>query len=364
MVSCKGAPPGSRVLCFCRAGGDEIGQFEQFVRSHPAGHVLQTPQWGEVKALTGWRPHCFWVKERGRPVASALVLERPLPVLGSPLFYSPRGPVADLSDTEVLGAMVGGVRRFARERGAVLWKVDPAVARTQAVSVRLSALGFRLIDAGQDFESVQPRFVMRLDLLGRSPDDILADMHSKTRYNIRLSSRRGVDVRIARDEGDIERFYSILRQTARRDGFAIRDLGYFTNLWKVLAGSGLARLFLAEYEGDLLAGAFCLHCSRRVRYLYGASSNDKRNLMASYAVQWAAIRWAKEEDCVEYDFRGVSGNTDPGHPLYGLYRFKQGFGADMVELAGEYDLVLRPLLYAAWRVGEPLYRRLRDSLSR
>ncbi|MFO8060432.1 MAG: peptidoglycan bridge formation glycyltransferase FemA/FemB family protein [Bacillota bacterium] len=343
-----------------RAGWED---YDRFVDGCRWGNVLQTSSWGRLKEHTGWSPEMFAVRDAGgEMVAGAMVLARRVPGMNLPILYAPRGPVCDPGASEVVAALAASVTAYARKSGAILWKVDPSWSSDLPGGRTLTESGFRHVDTGDDFEGIQPRFVMQLPLEGRTADEILADMHHKTRYNIRLSKRRGVEVRPGESVADVDAFYDILKVTASRNEFGIRDRSYFHHLWETVIEPGRGRLFLAHYRDRLLAGTVALIGSGSVWYLYGASSNEHREVMPNYGLQWAMIRWAMRRGCGLYDFRGVSGDLSPDNPLYGLYRFKQGFGAELVELVGEYDLVFRPILYRLWRTGQPLYRSLRDSL--
>jgi len=212
-----------------------------------------------------------------------------------------------------------------------------------------------LAGRGLDFhEGIQPRFVSRLDL-SPSPEELLERMHPKTRYNIRLTQRKGVTVAEAHRVEDLKTFYKILQETALRDGFLIRSYDYFLTIWKEMVKRKYAQLFLASYHGEAIAGALAFIMGDKAWYLYGASSNRHRNLMSNHLLQWTMILWAKERGCRFYDFRGVSGDLNPDNPLYGLYRFKKGFGGTLTEFIGEYDRVYSPFLYWLWRKVYPLY---------
>ncbi len=349
-----------------RLEADEWDEFDHMVDSSQWGAVLQTSAWGKLKHHTGWEPQIFVVTDDDQILAGAMVLLREMPGIAAPIMYSPRGPVADPEAASPLKSLTDGVREFGEERGAVLWKVDPAWEVSEAGETgghgALSALGFRRQPTGDDFGGVQPRFVMRMPVAGRSRDDILMDMHSKTRYNIRLAKRRGVEVIEGTTLEDVDTFYRLLEITSERNDFGVRGQPYFENLYQEVISSGWGKLFLARYEDEMIAGTIGLRTSRCVWYLYGASANRHRNVMPNYALQWSMILWAKEEGCEVYDLRGVSGDLDPDNPLYGLYRFKKGFGAELVELVGEFDLVLRPVLYRLYRSAEPIYRSLQSML--
>lgn len=335
--------------------------YDRQVAGLSSADLLQSYEWGEVKARTGWRPLPFLLLDPyGILRGASLLLKRPTP-LGRSIFYCPRGPAIDFRDTEAFENWVRLVRREAASHRAILVKIDPPipVAENQAAEL-FRRSGFRPLRTGPNFEGTQPRFVYKLDLK-RSLEDILASFTPKTRYNIRLAERKGVEVRVARRD-NLSTFYSILQETATRDRFRVRTIAYFESLWELLVERGLARLFLAEYGGRIIAGTMAFLFGGQCWYIYGASSNLHRNVMPNYALQWAMITWAKEQGCRVYDFRGVSGDMSPDNPLYGLYRFKRGFSGRLVEYLGEFDLPLAPVFYLAWARGLPAYRFWRGRL--
>ncbi|MBO8128191.1 MAG: peptidoglycan bridge formation glycyltransferase FemA/FemB family protein [Peptococcaceae bacterium] len=340
----------------------ERERFNNFIQRHPKGHVLQSYEWGEVKSATGWKPYRMVLESKNNIVAAVSVLERRLPFINKPIFYSPRGPVVDFSKPEHMKGILEGIKSLARERGAILWKIDPDVTRDSGVDVQLLRLGFRALSRGLNFEGVQPRFVFRLPL-DKSLDEIFASLASKTRYNIRLAARRGVKVRDDCGKDDLRVFYDILQETAQRDRFLIRSFEYYEVIWRCLVEKGMAKLFMAEYAGEAIAGTLAFAFGDKVWYVYGASSNRHRRVMPNYALQWAMIRWAKSLGCRIYDFRGVSGDLNPDNPLYGLYRFKKGFAGDFTEFIGEFDYPLAPLWYQLWVKGEPAYREWRGKVA-
>ncbi|WP_422449032.1 lipid II:glycine glycyltransferase FemX [Thermoanaerobacterium sp. DL9XJH110] len=334
--------------------------FNEFMAYGPKGHVLQSYEWGEVKRRTGWEPIRMLVLKEGKPVAGISILKRriPLPGLDKCIFYAPRGPVTDFSDKETIKFLFSSVKTIAAKHGAILLKIDPDIkAPNDEVVKTLKSLGFVSRDSGPNFEGVQPKFVFRLPL-NKPLDDIFASFHEKTRYNIRLSARKGVVVKEGTRE-DLKPFYDILRETCIRDKFLVRGYDYFEALWDELVEKGLAKLFMAEYQGKYIAGTIAFIFGDKAWYIYGASSNENRNVMPNYALQWAMIKWAKEQGCTMYDFRGVSGDLSPDNPLYGLYRFKKGFGGEFTEFIGEFDMVLSPFFYYLWEHIIPRYREAR-----
>jgi lipid II:glycine glycyltransferase (peptidoglycan interpeptide bridge formation enzyme) len=345
-------------------GSEEASRYDAFLAAAPKGHILQSYAWGQVKARTGWRPIYLVVEEEGRILAAALLLFRPLPVGDRGILYSPRGPVMDMSDRRLFDFLLERVRELGRAHGAILWKIDPDVPLPAPELVDyLRSRGFVAAAGRSGFEGTQPRCVFRLDLTP-SLEELLAAFHPKTRYNLRLARRRGVVVKSDCRRDDLAVFYRLLTETARRDGFLIRGFSYFEALWEELVLRDYARLFLAYYEGEPIAGALAFTLGTKAWYIYGASANRHREVMPNYLLQWTMICWAKERGCTLYDFRGVPPTSDPSHPLHGLYRFKRGFSAQFTEFIGEYDLVLSPLWYRLWRWGEPRYRSLVRYLGR
>lgn len=339
----------------------EKDRYNRFVATHPAGHFLQLWEWGKVKEGMGWEKLPLIVEEDGEIRASLLILKRALPISGlnKCIFYSPRGPVVDLESKELCKILFAGAARVARDHGAIFLKIDPDVDhRHQRFATILSECGFRKNETGLDFEGVQPRFVFRLDIRP-SETVLLENMHSKWRYNIRLASRKGVVIRQAEDKEDLRTFYDILVETARRDQFLIRGYEYFEWIWEHMVLNGYGQVFLAEYEGQVIAATLAMILGDKAWYLYGASSNQNRNVMPNYLIQWEMIRWAKQQGCSIYDFRGVSGDLDEDNPLYGLYRFKKGFGGEFTEFIGEYDQVYSRFFDWLWTHVLPIYLKMR-----
>ncbi len=201
---------------------------------------------------------------------------------------------------------------------------------------------------------MQPPDTVIVDI-SRSPDEILASMKHKTRYNIRLAEKKGIVVEEARPD-ELDRWYALYEETARRDRIAIHSRAYYAALLRAsveYAGiRPVVKLLLARHEGSLLAGNIVSFWKKQAVYLYGASSGEKRNLMPTYALQWDAILKAREAGCATYDLYGVPPRPDESHPMFGLYQFKTGFSEQVVERWGTWDAPYRPFLYALYRVAE------------
>jgi lipid II:glycine glycyltransferase (peptidoglycan interpeptide bridge formation enzyme) len=350
--------------------------FNDFICSSSKPHFLQSYEWGELKSITGWEPLRLLIWHDDRPVAAISLLERRLPLyryLRRSIAYAPRGPIiGEECDQEGERFFWDSVKSLAHRHGAIFIKIDPDIptepgAAAESYRMRLAAAGFKSGGNRSGFGGVQPRFVFRLDVTP-TEQKLLEAMESKTRYNIHLAERKGVSVRIAQDAHDLRLFYDILKETADRDQFLVRNFGYFERMWDLFVsapkGHPAARIFLADYRGQVIAGTLAFHCGDRVWYLYGASSDRLRNVMPNHLLQWTMIRWAREQGCSLYDFRGVPGRTDPDDHLAGLYRFKKGFAAVFTEFIGEYDLILAPAWYFLWTRVLPAYQKVTRRLLR
>ena len=184
--------------------------------------------------------------------------------------------------------------------------------------------------------------------LKKETDILLARMKPKTRYNINLSKRKGVQVRSLGIES-LHTWYELYRQTALRNNFFLHDISYFRIVLSARANDSLSPakvyLLVAEVDNRPLAAMFLVITGGRGTYLYGASATENRNYMATYALQWKAMQLAKKMGCVEYDFFGVSPKADVSHPMYGLYRFKTGFGGQLFRRMGCWDYPLDNVKY-------------------
>jgi lipid II:glycine glycyltransferase (peptidoglycan interpeptide bridge formation enzyme) len=316
----------------------------------PSPHVLQSWDWGEVKRRHGWHPARLLWREGDRPIAAALVLQRTLPSAPWSILYVPKGPVLDYAQGALLQRVLDDLQAYAHQRRALFCKVDPDT-NLPLVRQALVARGWRY-----SREQIQFRNTALLDLTP-SEDELLMSMKSKTRYNVRLARRRGVMVRTG-GPSDSALFYGMYAETGERDGFLIRPLSYYRDAWRTFLGVKLARMLLAEVERELVAGLILFRFGETAWYMYGASTSEHRDRMPNYALQWEAIRWAKDAGCTTYDMWGAPQTLEESDPLWGVWRFKEGFGATFAPHLGAYDYPARPLLYWAFAVALPRYRAL------
>ncbi len=344
------------------------------------GSLLQSPFWAEFRGRLGWEPKAFRCRAGGREFP-LLVLVRPLP-LRQRLAYVPHGPEVpdpELENGRLLAALAAALRPHLPGclflRYDLPWALGPEGEGGGQLAGQVSVAGLRAAGLRKAPMDVQPPDTVILDL-GYEEESLLAAMKAKTRYNIGLAAKKGVRV----EEGgadDLPAWYELYRQTARRDRITLHDYEYYRRQFELAQAGGGAggaaggalelKLLLARHEGDLLAGILVALHGRAATYLYGASSDAKRNLMPAYALQWEAIRLARSRGCRTYDLFGIPPSQDPAHPMHGLYRFKTGFGGRLVHRPGCWDSPYRRAAYAAYAVAERTrswyYRRWRKAVS-
>jgi peptidoglycan pentaglycine glycine transferase (the first glycine) len=334
-------------------------RWDHFV-AREGGHLLQSWGWGEFKSRFGWQVSRLvaWDESGDHPKGVAQVLVRDLPA--GRMAYVPRGPLAAPDDVETWRLLLAMLRDYARQQRVTFLKVEPDLEGESPLADVIEGQGFRRSD-----HAIQPRSTMVVGLED-GEEEILMRMKSKTRYNIRLAERKGVVVRVGAEE-DLPVFYQLLQKTGERDTFALHEQEYYWQAWRTFAPQDGARLLLAYYRDEPLAGLMIFAFGARAWYLYGASSDRHRNRMPNHLLQWRAMSWAKEKGCSSYDLWGIPAEAGLRRDedmeaaverggLWGVYRFKQGFGGRLVRYSPSYDYVRSPVLY--W-LGTKLYPRLR-----
>jgi len=318
----------------------------------PGAHVLQSYEWGQTKAQVGWtaRRLLFLDEESGRPRAAVSLLRRQLPRLPLAVAYVPKGPALDHGDLPLAEAVLARIEEEARRARAIFVKIDPDVPADSEQGTTFKQLlrrrGWRV-----SREQIQFRNTLLSDLT-LDEAGLLAGMKSKTRYNVRLAARRGVTVR-AGTLDDLPIFYGMYSETGQRDDFIIRPLDYYRRLWETFLRAGMAHLLLAEVESEPVAGLLLLRFARTTWYMYGASTNRHRQRMPNYLLQWEAIRWAKAQGCTSYDWWGAPDLLDESDPMWGVHRFKAGFGGEFVPHIGAWDFPVSRSLYWLYSVAMP-----------
>jgi len=317
----------------------------KYVQFQDNSNILQSPFWGRLKGLFGWMPFTFNYK-------GILILVLVRKIFGKyTIAYIPHGPI--LSGNNQTGAELKKVGLEAKKSlplGCFALRFDLPTGIYRSAPVAFN-MGPELRKSASD---IQPPDTVIISLK-EDEEEILSRMKSKTRYNIRLSFRKGVTVQQSGVE-TLDDWYLLYEETALRDRITIHSKEYYRKIFELSLDKSEETprivLFQAVYEKRILAGIIIAFYGNRATYLYGASSNEHRNMMPAYALQWEAIKYAKEKGCSEYDLFGIPPEDDPEHPMSGLYRFKTGFGGDILHRPGCWDLPLRPFVYRVYRFAE------------
>jgi lipid II:glycine glycyltransferase (peptidoglycan interpeptide bridge formation enzyme) len=329
-----------------------LAAWDRFVAARDDGTLLQISQWGRLKSEFGWDWDLVTLGTGDALRAGAVMLTRPLPLRLGTLAYVPRGPLVDWADRDLVAALFDRLHQAARRRHAWACWVEPEAFDGSEAVAALTAIGY-----APSSRTIQPRSTILVDLTP-SEDDILMAMKSKTRYNIRLAGRKDVTVRQG-SVADAEIFYDLMVETGERNEFGVHDAGYYRRALELFGPQDQVALFIAEYQGEPLAGILVFAVGKWAWYIAGASSNRHRNRMPAYAIQWAAIRWAKARGCETYDLWGIpdadeatleASFTERSDGLWGVYRFKRGFGGAVTRYAGLWERSFHPLYPLAARL--------------
>lgn len=324
--------------------------------------LLQSSLWGEQKARFGWKAHPILCEGGALPEHRVLALERKIANRYS-LVYIPYG----FETQEQLAAYLPDLVQQLKKKlpRLILIRFDMADYFAYSVEEGIDQKKEKKPLKGlKKATDIQPPDTVWLSLQSEkeplSNDLLLAQMHKKTRYNIKLAEKKGVTIRLS-DEKELPQWYELYQLTAKRDRIAIHSYQYYYSLFELAKKSHQyssnrekwdLKLYLAYHEEELLAGIIVSLFQGQATYLYGASSNQKRNYMPAYLLQWYAIQESKKEGALSYDFFGIPPANDPKHPMYGLYRFKTGFGGQLIHRMGAWDFPVKPFFYFFFRLIE------------
>jgi lipid II:glycine glycyltransferase (peptidoglycan interpeptide bridge formation enzyme) len=321
--------------------------WNSFLENHHNAHLLQTGEWGELKSAFEWDPVRLILDDG----PGAQILFRRLP-LGLTLAYLPK-PVFSDRLSAASDQFWAEVDAACKKRHAIFLKIEPDLwEKTNPIKLRNTRYALR-----ESPHNIQPPRTIIIDLRGGEAD-LHARMKQKTRYNIRLAEKKGVTVR---PWDDLPAFHQMMLFTGGRDRFGVHSLEYYRRAYDLFHPTGMAELLVAEYEGVPLAALMVFARGRRAWYIYGASNDEERNRMPTYLLQWEAMRWARSKGAEEYDLWGVPDEdeetleahfTERNDGLWGVYRFKRGFGGEVKRSAQALDRIYNPLLYKLylWRM--------------
>lgn len=352
--------------------------WNELISTLPTPHFLQTYEWGQVKAKYGWTPYyAVWTEKQISVIsdqssvpdyclAAALILKKQILSQGFSarlsILYSPKGPLLDWNNTSLRTRVLNDLQAFAKKQGAIFLKVDPDVVLARGVpdsegEVRKDngqAVRSELLGRGWVYSSDQIQFrnTVLIDL-SASEEEMLTWMKPKTRYNIRLSEKKGVTVRVGTLD-DLPMLYKMYAETSVRDGFVIRDEGYYMTVWKSFMANfetfkhsnlPTCQPLIAEVEGEPVAAIFLFLFAGRAYYVYGMSRDAHREKMPAYLLQWEAMKRAKASGCSAYDLWGAPEVFDESDSMWGVYRFKEGLGGEVIRTLGAYDFAPTKLWY-------------------
>lgn len=316
-----------------------------FLEKQENPHILQTAEWGELKSSFGWDVVRLISGDVG-----AQILFRRLPLGLAAVGYWAK-PVGDKKFGEMSQEFLAEIDSVCRKKRAIFLKVEPDCWDSE---VHIQHSAFRISS-----HNIQPPRTVMVSLEG-SEEEILARMKQKCRYNVRLAEKKDVTVRTW---DDLAGFHRLMTITGGRDGFGVHSLEYYQKAYALFHPTGMADILVAEFEGKPLAALMVFALGKRGYYLYGASTDEERNRMPTYLLQWRAMQWARERGCTEYDLWGVpdedeatlESQFETRHDgLWGVYRFKRGFGGQVKRAAQALDRVYWPPLYQLylWRMGK------------
>ncbi|GAC1384212.1 MAG: peptidoglycan bridge formation glycyltransferase FemA/FemB family protein [Ktedonobacteraceae bacterium] len=328
-------------------------QWDKFLTSQPRGHLLQSYEWGELSKYLGGRIYRLGALDEGRMVGAMLVLvaEIPLPMKVPGVhfnwLYSCRGPAVEQLDAPAFAALIEHTHSIARQEQAVVLRLEPNIADDDADRdawlAAYRALGFQTNPI-----AVHGRRSWMLDIRPDA-DKLLADFKTTWRQNVRSAERKGVIIRKAENDADFDAYYELLKITSDRDAFFIHNKDYHREILRRFASKGDAVLYLAEHEGEAIAAKMLIRYGDCCWDMFGASSNNKRNLKPTYLLQYRCLQWARSRSCSYFDFRTIPEILEPGEEMWGVYEYKKGFGGFSRLNIPTQDYIYRPLVYNAWR---------------
>lgn len=297
-----------------------------------AAHPLQSWQWGAFREKTGTKVIRNGYFEKNKLTSAYQMTIHPVPKLPFSVGYIPKGSMPTPQ-------LIASIREIGQKEKLIFAKFEPRIIQSEEATMQLNKLG--LINGRQLFT----KYTFYLDLK-KSEDELLKDMHSKTRYNIRVAQKHGVTVQEESSPEAFEAYLRLTKETTTRQGFYAHTEKYHRLMWETLGPDAkedqIAHLFTARYQDKILAAWVLFLFNDVLYYPYGASSGEHREVMASTAMLWETARWGKKMGASVYDLWGTPGpNPTPQDPYYGFHRFKMGFAPNLIEFVGTYDLILK-----------------------
>jgi len=309
---------------------------DKSVFNHLANHPMQSWEWGEFRLNSGIEVIRLGRYKDDKLKETAQITIHPVPFTSYNIGYFPKGGI---TSTEMLEHLY----QIGVNKNCIFIKLEPNTEKVQNLKMLIPSA-----------HPLFTRYTFQLDLR-ESENEILAKMHPKTRYNLRLAEKKGVYVVEDNSTAAFNNYLRLTEETTRRQKFYAHTPAYHTLMWQILNPAKIAKLFLAKYNDsgkEIILVAWILFLFNKVLYYpYGASSTLFRNLMPSNLMMWEAIKFGKKNKAKLFDMWGALGpNPNPNDPWYGFHKFKEGYGAELVELVGSYDLVIKPSIYRMYNL--------------
>lgn len=417
-------------------------EFDEFSRKHEQATFNQTSAWGKLKKINGWDSHFLAVTDKKKIIAATLLLSKKVPIINKKMAYAPRGFLIDYDDFSCLSFFTKNIKEYAKKIDAIFIKIDPYIIyqerdldgnvvedgeNNKNAYKNLIKLGYNHFGFNKMQDTLQPRWIFVTDTKGKTVEEVMSNMDSKTRQIIRKNERLCIKTReIGYDE--LDKFKDIMQHTGDRRKFIDRPLSYYQNMYKTLAPTNNLKILLAELHTDLLinnlndeistyqkdfddrkykhdnginkmnenkylskqkevekniervskkkeeieklreengkvivlGGILFLINDKEVVSLVGGSYDKFMEFQSAYTVHWAGCKYAIENGYERYNFYGITGDFSEDNPLLGLYLFKRGFGGKVVELIGEFDLVISKFWFFAYNISFKLYHGIKN----
>ncbi len=337
---------------------EQVEKYREFINKSEYTRLTQALEWGSVKKE--WIQEAVFLEENNEIIAAMTLLLEKVPHINSYLMYAPRGPICDIYNIDLVNRLVEETEPIAKKYNAFCLKFDPASKFDEELNNIYIKNGFKTSGNNEDHDKlIQPPYDAILNIDNITEDDLIKKFSEKTRYNIRLAKRKGVEVYFSRDKKDLEIFYELYKTTTIRDKIGCRAFEYFERMLNSYDDEHL-RIYIAKHENDNLSAAIAINYGPEMFYLYGASSNEKRNLMPNYLMQWEMIKWGLEKKCKLYNFGGII-HIDKEN---GLYKFKTGFCREdgIVRYIGEIDKIYDKKVYLLYDKVLPILKKAKRRL--
>lgn len=416
--------------------------FKKYADNHDQITFHQTEEWANLKKVNGWEAHYIGLKEGKKIKAAALILAKELPIIKKKIFYSPRGFLIDYNDYELLKEFTNELKKYIKKEKGIFVKIDPYVEyqerdnngqivengyNNKKAVENLKKIGYKFFGFNTMQDTLQPRWMHVIEINGKTKEEVLKEMESKTRQILRKNEKSSIKTREITKE-EIPIFKSIMEHTGDRRDFIDRPLSYYEAMWENLHDSGILKILIAEidfeeYEKNTikekeeieknlknriykhdnnllkmnekkyetsnkqdkdsierlekqlqkintykkeygkkknLGTILFLIYGNEVLSLFGGTDDNLLQFQSAYTVHYAGIKYAIEHGYKRYNFYGITGDFRKENPLYGLYLFKKSFGGHVVELIGEYDLVISNFWYKIYNLAFKTYHKLKN----